>query len=402
MDEKMNLLNNCEPIKDKDAWVQLSEELFLATDMDIRKCNSISMPIAQLSTLGSGVASLLPTLRTVTQTTTINSQGLYRVANAGVGDALKVAKDGNFWGAMKTAKGASKMAKFQAVKPITATTKAVTSINPATMMMAVALFSIEQELGNIADMEKQIISFLEVEKEAEIEADIRTLSTITSQYKFNWDNECYVGNNHKMVLDIQRTARKNMIAFQKQVSEAVNAKKIFVAQNMVNSSLNELMKRFNYYRLSLFAFSMASLLEVMLSGNFKEEYLMGVKQEIESNSVRYRELYGKGSVYLEKISGASVEANLLKGIGTAGSAVGKFIGKIPVAEKGPVDEFLQEKGENLKKNARNMEQGAVGSFAALSNPGTAVFVEKIGDMVRIYNHTESVCFDNTNIYLVTD
>ena len=51
------------------------------------------------------------------------------------------------------------------------------------MMMAVALFSIEQQLGNIAEMEKQILSFLEIEKESEIEADVETLTSIIKKYK---------------------------------------------------------------------------------------------------------------------------------------------------------------------------------------------------------------------------
>ena len=92
-------------------------------------------------------------------------------------------------------------------------------MNPATMMMAVALFSIEKELGNIADMEKQILAFLEIEKESEIEADVEILVNIINQYKFNWDNEHYVNSNHKLVLDIQWTARKNMNAYQKKVNE---------------------------------------------------------------------------------------------------------------------------------------------------------------------------------------
>ena len=266
MGEIINIQNdeNNEIVRQDADLIKISESLLLDTKTDIAKCTSLSMPIAQLSTLGAGVSSLIPALRTVTQTTTVSAQGLYQLANAGVGDVLKVAKNGNFWGAMKTAGGASKMAQLQAAGPITETTKAIAAINPATMMMAVALFSIEQELGNIAEMEKQIISFLEIEKEAEIEADVKTLSNITAQYKYNWDNEHFVASNHKLVLDIQRTARKNMIAFQKKVAEALDSKNLIVAQNIVNSTLGDLLKKFKYYRLSLFTFSMASLLEIML------------------------------------------------------------------------------------------------------------------------------------------
>ena len=80
------------------------------------------------------------------------------------------------------------------------------------MMMAVALFSIESDLANIAEMSQQIISFLEMEKESEIEADVETIMGIATKYKQNWDNEHFVAGNHKLVLDIQRTARKNMSA----------------------------------------------------------------------------------------------------------------------------------------------------------------------------------------------
>ena len=65
------------------------------------------MPMLELSALGTGIASLLPELRTVTQTTTLNAEGLYSLANAAAGDVLKVKKDGNYWGALKTAEGKS-------------------------------------------------------------------------------------------------------------------------------------------------------------------------------------------------------------------------------------------------------------------------------------------------------
>ena len=82
---------------------------------------------------------------------------------------------------------------------------------------------------------------------------------ITRKYKSGWDNEHFIASNHKLVLDIQRTARKNMNVYQKRVAEVINSKKLVVAQNQVNSTLKDLQKKFKYYRLSLFTFSMASM-----------------------------------------------------------------------------------------------------------------------------------------------
>lgn len=398
----LNNTNEIQPVNNENSILEVTQGILMDARSTLESKGIMSVPIAELSTLGAAVSSLIPTLNTVTQTTTISADGLYTLANAGVGDVLKVAKNGNFWGAFKTADGASKFAQLQAAGPITATTQTAAALNPATIMMAVALFSIEQELGKIETMQKQILSFLEIEKESEIEADVETLMGIIRKYKLNWDNEHFVASNHKMVLDIQRTARKNMNAYQKKVAEVIGKKQFLVAQTSVKQVFSDLEKKFKYYRLSLYTFSLASLMEIMLSGNFKEEYVTGIKDEIREMTEVYRSLFEKSSGYLEKLGTSALEANLLKGVGTAGKAVGKFIGCIPLIKEGSVDEFLQDSGASLKKNAEGMEKNAVHRFAALNNPGTRVFIEKMEDMIQIYNHTEQICFDDKRIYLVAN
>ena len=59
-----------------------------------------------------------------------------------------------------------------------------------------------------------------------------------------------------------------------------------------------------------------------------------------------------------------------------------------------------DKGAHLQKNAIEMEKNAVKAFAAMGNPGTRVFVEKMEDMIQIYNHTSQICFDREKIYLL--
>lgn len=404
MGEIVNIKNSnlVEVLRTENDLIELTEGMLLDARATINSRKTLSVPIAELLTLGAGVSSLIPALNTVTQTTTFATEGLYQLANAGVGDVLKAAKNGNFWGAFKTADGASKFAQLQAAGPLSATTTTVAAINPAIMLMAVALFSIEKELGNIAEMEKQILLFLEVEKESEIEADVETLMNIVTKYKLNWDNEHFVASNHKLVLDIQRTARKNMNACQKKVMEVLKAKQFIVAQNKVNSTLADLEKKFKYYRLSLYTFSLASLMEIMLSGNFKEQYISGIKNEISEMSQSYRGLFEECSVRLEEMGYSTLEANVVKGLGAAGKAAGKFIGNIPLVKEAPIDEFLQDKGAHLISNAIEMEKKSVGAFAAINNPGTGFLVEKMQDMVQIYNHTSQICFDKEKIYLMAN
>ena len=270
--DELRYENQMQPQYESDASLaEITDGSLLDTRARIADKPVISMPIAELATLGAGVASLLPAFRTVTQTTAVHADELYRPANAAVGDALKVAKNGNFWGAFKTAEGTSKFAQLQSAAFAPATSTMIMPIDPATVMIAVALFSIEQKLGSIEEMERQILSFLEIEKESEIEADLETLSSIIKKYKFSWDNEHFVASNHKLVLDIERTARKHINSYQKKVTEALNSKKLLVSHGQVNAALNDLLRKFRYYRLSLYIFALASFIEILLSGDFKEE-----------------------------------------------------------------------------------------------------------------------------------
>ncbi|MBQ6601691.1 MAG: hypothetical protein IIX36_08605 [Clostridia bacterium] len=387
------------PCAEANDLISITDNVLLDVRTDISQSKSLSMPIAQLSTLGAGVASLLPVFRTVTQTSTVAAEGLYRIPNAVIGDTLKAAKSGNFWPSFKNS---NKLAQLQKVESLQSTNSMVMPIDPATMMMAVALFSIEQQLGNIAEMQKKILSFLEIEKESEIEADIETLSNIIEKYKHNWDNEQFISSNHKMVIDIQRTARKNMVSYQKKVRDVIKEKKLLVLQNKIKNTLDELMKDFKYYRLSLFTFSMSSLIEIMLSGNFKEEYILSIKEEIQKLSFAYRDIYGECSVYLEGMEKSSVESNLLKGVSATSKAVGKFIGSIPKIKDGQIDERLQEAGEHVSDKAKAIETDSIAAFAEMSNPGTSLFTEKMDDLIFIYNQTTDICFDNNNIYLIAN
>ena len=149
-----NILANKPEIEEEDnrnenTLLKIGDQLLFDARTDLATKKTISMPIAQLSTLGTGVSSLLPELRTVTETTTMNMKGLYQLSNEAIGDTLKQTRAGDYWGAFKTAEGKSKFARLKEADTLTVTTQRAAQFNPATMMMAVALFSIEEKLNDI-------------------------------------------------------------------------------------------------------------------------------------------------------------------------------------------------------------------------------------------------------------
>ena len=397
---KTNQNSEITNIEEETGIVELTENLLMDARTEINNNNTISFPIAELSTLGTGVSSLIPAFNKVSQTITFPTDGLYKIANMGAGDALKIAKDGNAWGALKISEGKSKMAKLAQVNDLTAASEVVTAVNPAMIMVNAALYSNERQLSDIAETQKEILDLMIIEKESEVKADLSTLMKYINSYKNIWDNRMILEGYHKSVLDIQNRARKNLLSYQEQINNKINTKQLLIAPGKSISEYKDLENKFKYYRLSLYTFSLSSLLEVMLSENFKEAYINDLRNEISSLSSKYRNYFDKASLYLEKISKAEIGTHLVKGLGIAEKAVGDMIANIPLVKEGPVDEFLQKQGNDVKNSGVKMEKKAVMDFAALSNPYTGVFVDKMNELNLIYNHTSQICFDKENVYLL--
>lgn len=81
MDEIMKFNDPGEISVDDTNLLELTGDLLADARGDLTKATTLSVPIAQLATLGVGVASLVPALNMVTQTTTLSTSGLYRLAN---------------------------------------------------------------------------------------------------------------------------------------------------------------------------------------------------------------------------------------------------------------------------------------------------------------------------------
>lgn len=86
------------PVEDSNDLMEITEGLLVDARSSLVNKKTMSVPIAELSTLGAGVASLVPAFNAVTTTTTLATDGLFTIANKTVGDTLKMAKNGNAWG----------------------------------------------------------------------------------------------------------------------------------------------------------------------------------------------------------------------------------------------------------------------------------------------------------------
>ena len=272
--------------------------------------------------------------------------------------------------------------------------------DPSMIMVSVAIASIDHKLNKIEKTGKDIISFLEMDKEASIEADCETLIFIMNRYKANWDNQLFIETNHKIVSDIQRSARQNIDFYQKEITRFLNNNSIVLSQMKLDGIYKKVLKLFKYYRLCLYQFSLGSFEELVLAGSFKSESIEYAVKEIIELSRKYREVYSNCSLFLEKKSKGSIESNVLKGVSAVTDTFEKFISDIPVVNM--VDPYLQDTGKQLKDNVKSFENAFVSEFANVSNPEVSLIIEEMKEIDMIFSHTNKIAFDKENVYLFND
>lgn len=390
--DKIKKKNEIEDFIPKDCSI-IEMNNYILTDIKKENLNSCySLSISKLTEISPIAAPTANTIKNIVENGTSKTNKLYRITNLGKNDSLKAMKDGKtFWGAIKKSDNTSAMAKLKEVNPSN-----LMALDPTIMMMSFALAGIESELGEIKEISKKILSFLQNDKESEIESDLQILNRSINDFRFNLNDEKYLLNNHKQIMDIKRTANKNMLFYKKEIEDDIVKNKILTTSNSMKSIIDEIQKKFKYYRLSLYIYSFSTLMEILLLGNYGSEYLLNKKNELDSLDEEYSKIFNDSLEYIKKNAGKSLESNVLLGLGSAGKAIGDLVEKVNIKN---VDTWLNEKGDNLRKTGKNIEDNYANKFERVKDTYSNTFSNQIEKINIIYNNTKEIYFDKDKIYL---
>lgn len=292
------------------------------------------------------------------------------------------------------------MAKLVKLGPQTVTANSVMPINPMMMAMAVMMVQVNQKLDAIQKTQQDILSFLQEDKKAKLQGDLNMLSDILDKYKYNWDNDQYRSNYHMKALDIKQSAEQNIIFYQKQIADKIKGLPPVFLDQAIRDTMNKIADNFHDYSMALYLFSFSSYLEVMLLGNFTEEYLNSVAQRVRDYQTYYQDQFEKCRDYIAKVSGDSVQMKVQDAVGQAGKFLGNLIGLSPLLNKGPVDEWLKDGGEQLLKGKEERIAKLVAEFETKQETGSELFVDSIRNVKTVCNETQAIMFDKEYLYLV--
>ena len=359
------------------------------------------IPLGQLSAMGATFASIAPALKNVfngVQNSGVGQQ-LYsmRIPNGlRLGESLQIAKDGGLLGNVVDASGTiTQRARFEAVQGAAGT---VAQINPAIMLMAIAISTITKKLDQIEEAQKDIIEFLQLKEKAMLKGNIAVLQEILDEYKYNWDNKKYKNNKHIQVQEIKRDAEQSIIFCREQTEKKVTKKGLLHSDRDVKSKIQKVQYEFKDYELAMYIFSFSSFLEVMLLENFDAGYLNAVTSKIQLYAGQYHDLHEKCYQRIEGDSKTSIEAYTLKGVASLNRVLGKTIAKIPKISDGQVDENLIEAGDKVQNYSEKRTENTMELFAHEHCACVRPFVDNINAVNKIYNEPVELLFDNENVY----
>lgn len=371
-----------------------------ASHDEIDTRSSFKLPVDDLSDLGSTFAIIASEIGRAIDDSH-NSEGLYRcVFPEGVTGKLATFKDNPEYnlGTIINENGLAGQARW---KPFEAKS-AIMSINPAVIAIAVAVFNINQKLDQIEDTTREILQFLQQDKESVLEATVNTLADIFDHYRFNSDNDLWKVSQLTVVTTIKGKAEQSIIFYRKEIEKAIRETRRLHVNYQVDKAGRKIQHHFKYYQLGVYLYAYASFLEVVLNGNFRKDYLDHICEKLREYSQQYRFDYTEIYDRLESYTKSSVETIALKGIGKASKGIGSAIGRIPVVSRGPVDEALIAAGNSAKNLSRKHSNSTMRAFRNNRDAGIQLFLENIDKVNQISNKPVEILFNRDMVYITVD
>ena len=270
--------------------------------------------------------------------------------------------------------------------------------SPATLMMTAMLVGIEKKLDTLQETQEAILSFLEKEKQAEQQGNLRTLTDILNGYKYNWENQQYKQNMHMKALDIKQASDANIYRYYTSVlDELAKAPSLQMDAN-VKTKIKNLENLMDQYRLAVYLFGFSSFLEMLLLGNFNQQYLDQVAERIRKYDQQYSSLFDRCNELIKKVTEGSVETRVMTGLGNLSKAIGNWASSQDALKDKAVDKWFQSSGEKLQQNNDTKVEHNKALFSGSPETGSYLFIDSIKNIDAI-TQTKDISFDDDNMYL---
>ena len=378
-----------------------SMEFHPAEITDSTKLNGYKkIPMTEISGLGAMFAEMVPPLRQVTSTSAVNMEGLYRCTfPAGVSGQLAQFNDGSGYLGTIMNNGIVGQARWNPVDSVSSVSKMTVPVSPVSLFMAAAIIEMNRKLDRIQKLGEEILSYQKEKDRFELEANLDTLADTYNKFKYNLSDQNWLKLKYNDVQTIKRDTLAKIKHLRSQIERSMDKHDLVHNNQQTDQMARKVQADFQLYRMGVFMYSFATFLEVLLQENFSKDYLDAICRDIDDLAVKYRLFYTDCYNKLEHSSKTTLESKLLKGLSKASDNAGRAIRKIPVIEKGPIDEILIGAGQSVKDLGRKKTDETMQDFTKNMQSGAGQFVDGIEQISRLYNNPMDVLVDKDSVYL---
>ncbi len=350
--------------------------------------NYTKFPLSNIASLGTAFEPISTALNNVINNSG-NASGIYKVT---IPKGMHLAEFKYGVGNLGSALNSSNQVAGQAIlNPVV--------FNPTMVFVAVALANINKKLDNLQEIQQEMFDFLVQKEKSELKGDLKFLTDVLNDYKYNWNNDKYKNGNHLKVLDIKQSSESKIDFYRELIIKTINKKSFIHIDQDVNKQLDKIQDDFGNYQLALYLYSFSTFLEVMLLENYDSLYLNGITNRIENYSHKYRELYTQCYSQLENYSKSSLESYLFKGLANVNKVTGKAVGKVSFINKYKIDETLIDVSSKIDKYGEEKTIKTMKNILDKQSSYVRPFIDNINTINRLYNQSLELVFDHENLYI---
>lgn len=276
----MSKLNEIE-VKKQDIISQMTNAVFYPDSTinkaELQKCKAYNT--TDIIALGAAFTPLAQAIETLF--TGEAKSGIYRVT---VPEGGHLAKFKNGKGYLGSVLNTDNKVQNQAIlSPV--------ALDPMMIIMALAISSINSKFDEIISTQNEILSFFVQKERSELRGDLNFLADIYNNYKFNYDNDIYINNNHNKVLDIKQDAERKIDFYKNQIKTKIANNMAIKLDRDINKQFDTIVEDFSDYQIAMYIYAFSSFIDVLLIENFSSDFLNSITDKINNYSIEYRELY---------------------------------------------------------------------------------------------------------------
>ena len=358
----------------------------------------VKIPFGSLASLG---AMFTPFTKTVQEVVTSGGGNLYRPVDDLGNEVTNLFAKNNGKGLISGYRNAQGVFDQANLIKVDGVSSKITSLvyNPSTLFMGAAMISMQKEISDIKETQRQIMDFIHDDKLASLKGDLLYLGTVINDYQYNLDSDTYKATVHVKVQDILQNAKRNVLFYTERINKLADKDTFLVVDKSIKNTLDKMISEFSEYRLALYLYGFSSFLNVMLLENFNEDYLNSVIDRLEDCSYQYRKLYTKCYNLIEEQTGKSLDTLAADLVADAAKGIGNLIAKLPLVNRVQLDEKLIKAHDSIDaaKSAKNSRIAE--TLIANRNGGVQTFIDNLKHVNQRYNYPTEILFDDKNMYI---